>query len=182
MDGEDKLLTRFAQLMDDQSHEPTKKEVSAVVTKYYAQQKKTKKTADAGAGADEQKAKRAPTAYNIFFKEQMAILKTSEADKPKEDCMTAKAKMAYVAELWKTKKGGGDEKFVEANEDPIDGGDDESDDDAAPVAPVAPEPVAKTSAKPTKPTTALPPKNDDKSKFGGKTGGGGGNAKPGKGM
>lgn len=174
MEGEDKLLARFAQLMDDQTHEPTKKEVSAVVTKYYAQQKKNKKTADAGAGADEQKAKRAPTAYNIFFKEQMAILKEKETDLAKDDCMTAKAKMAYVADLWKTKKGG-EEKFVEALEDP-DGGD-----DAADSAPVVPEPVAKTSAQTQKPAAAAPQKNDAKPKFGGKSGGGGG-AKAGKGM
>ena len=178
MEGEDKLLARFAQLMDDQTHEPTKKEVSAVVTKYYAQQKKNKKTADAGAGADEQKAKRAPTAYNIFFKEQMAILKEKETDLPKDDCMTAKAKMAYVADLWKTKKGG-EEKFVEALEDP-DGGD-ASGDDAADSAPVVPEPVAKTSAQTQKPAAAAPQKNDTKPKFGGKSGGGGG-AKAGKGM
>jgi hypothetical protein len=167
MDGEDKLLARFAKLMDDQTHEPTKKEVSAVVTKYYAQQKKNKKT-DAGAGADEQKAKRAPTAYNIFFKEQMAILKETEANMAKEDCMTAKAKMAYVADLWKTKKGG-DDKFVEAPEDPHESSDDE------PAAPEPePVPVAKTNA--SKPAAAVPPKNDTKSKFGGKPGGGGGKA------
>ena len=183
MEGEDKLLTRFAQLMDDQTHEPTKKEVSAVVTKYYAQQKKNKKAADAGAGADEQKAKRAPTAYNIFFKEQMAILKDKETDLPKEECMTAKAKMAYVADLWKAKKGG-DEKFVEALENPADGGD-ASDDDAADSVPVVPEPVAKTTqSQAQKPATAaLPAKNDTKSKFAGKsTGGGGGGAKAGKNM
>ena len=115
MDGEDKLLSRFAQLMEDQTHEPTKKEVSGVVTKYFAQQKKTKKAAGAGAGADEQKAKRAPSAYNIFFKEQMAILKDSEKDMNKDDCMTAKAKMAHVAALWKAKK---EDKFEEALSEP----------------------------------------------------------------
>lgn len=176
MDGEDKLLSRFAQLMEDQTHEPTKKEVSGVVTKYFAQQKKTKKAAGAGAGADEQKAKRAPSAYNIFFKEQMAVLKEKEAGKEKDDCMTAKAKMTYVADLWrKTAKKGGDENFVEAPENPDDA---HSSDDEA----VVPEPVAKTTAQPSKPATAaVPPKPDTKSKFGGKAGGGG-NAKTGKGM
>ena len=139
MDGEDKLLSRFAQLMEDQTHEPTKKEVSGVVTKYFAQQKKTKKAAGAGAGADEQKAKRAPSAYNIFFKEQMAVLKEKEAGKEKDDCMTAKAKMTYVADLWrKTAKKGGDENFVEALENPDDAH--SSDDEAAEQEPVARRP------------------------------------------
>lgn len=178
MDGEDKLLSRFAQLMEDQTHEPTKKEVSAVAAKYFAQKKKTKKTAGAAAGADEQKAKRAPSAYNMFFKEQMAILKEKEAGKDKNDCMTAKAKMTYVADLWrKTAKKGGDDDFVEAPEDPDDA---HSSDDEKPEP--EPQPVAKTTAQPPKPAAAIPPKNEPKSKFVGKPGGGGGNAKNGKGM
>ena len=113
MDDQDKLYARFAKLMDDQTNEPSKKEVSAVVTKFYTQLKKDKK-ANGAAAVDENKPKRAPTAYNIFFKEQMAILKDKEKDLPKDDCMTAKAKMAHVAELWKAKK---EEHFEEAPEE-----------------------------------------------------------------
>jgi hypothetical protein len=115
MEDQNKLLERFAKLMEEQTEEPSKKEVAAVVTKFYAQQKKTKKVN--GADANEKKATRPPSAYNIFFKEQMAILKESEVDKEKEDRMSAGAKMTHIAELWKAKK---EEKFETAPEEPED--------------------------------------------------------------
>ena len=162
MDDQDKLYARFAKLMDDQTNEPTKKEVAAVVTKFYTQLKKDKKAVGAAA-VDENKPKRAPTAYNIFFKEQMAILKDKEKDLPKDDCMTAKAKMAHVAELWKAKK---EEHFEEAPEE-LEPEAEEAEEEPE----LVPEPV--------KPEV----KNEPKAKFGGGggKGGGGGAAKFGKG-
>lgn len=108
MEDQNKLLDRFAKLMEEQTEEPSKKDVSAVVAKFYALKKK--KTV-----VDENKPKRAPTAYNVFFKAQMAILKDSEKDMEKDECMTAKAKMAHVAALWKAKK---EDKFEEALSEP----------------------------------------------------------------
>ena len=101
----------------------------------YAQQKKNKKANDGAAGG-ENKPKRAPNAYNIFFKEQMAILKEKEAGMSKDECMTAKAKMAHVAELWKAKK---DEHFEEAPEELV--SEPESDKDEPAPEPVKVEPV-----------------------------------------
>lgn len=110
MGDQDKLLDRFAKLMEEQTDEPSKKDVAAVVTKFYALKKKSVK-----ANGDENKPKRAPTAYNVFFKAQMAILKESEQGIDKDECMTAKAKMAHVAALWKAKK---EDKFEEALSEP----------------------------------------------------------------
>jgi hypothetical protein len=108
MEDQNKLLDRFAKLMEEQTDEPSKKDVSAVVAKFYALKKK--KTV-----VNENKPKRAPTAYNVFFKAQMAILKDSEKDMDKDECMTAKAKMAHVAALWKAKK---EDTFEEALSEP----------------------------------------------------------------
>lgn len=100
-----KLLDRFAKLMEEQTIEPTKKDVAAVVNKFYSEQKQNKKLAAGNALDNEPKKKRQPSDYNIFFQEQMAILKEKETEMEKEDRMTAKAKMQYVAALWKEKKG-----------------------------------------------------------------------------
>jgi len=109
---EDKLFARFSKLLDEQTDMPSKKEVAAAVTKFYSQQKKKGNVA---AAADANKPKRAPSAYNIFFKEQMQILKDKEVDMEKDDRMPAPAKMAHIAELWKAKK---EEIFQEAPEEP----------------------------------------------------------------
>lgn len=161
--NQDKFLARFAKMMDEQTVEPTKKDVSTAVAKFYAQQKKNKKANDGAAGG-ENKPKRAPTAYNIFFKEQMAILKEKEAGMSKDECMTAKAKMAHVAELWKAKKG---DHFEEAAEELV--SEPESDKDEPAPEPVKVEPV----------------KQEPKAKFNGAAKGngnkfGGGGAKGGK--
>lgn len=140
--NQDKFLARFAKMMEEQTVEPTKKDVSTAVAKFYAQQKKNKKANDGAAGG-ENKPKRAPTAYNIFFKEQMAILKEKEAGMSKDECMTAKAKMAHVAELWKAKKG---DHFEEAPEEPEpepESDKDEEEPEPVKVEPVKQEPKAK---------------------------------------
>lgn len=161
--NQDKFLARFAKMMEEQTVEPTKKDVSTAVAKFYAQQKKNKKANDGAAGG-ENKPKRAPTAYNIFFKEQMAILKEKETGMSKDECMTAKAKMAHVAELWKAKK---DDHFEEAPEELV--SEPESDKDEPEPEPVKVEPV----------------KQEPKAKFNGAAKGngnkfGGGGAKGGK--
>ena len=162
MGDQNKLLERFAKLMEEQTEEPTKKDVSSVVSKFYSQQKKNKKVE--GAALKENKPKRAPTAYNIFFKEQMAILKDSEKDMNKDDCMTAKAKMAHVAELWKAKK---DDKFEEAlshiEPEEVEEAEPEPEEEAEPEPEPEPEPPKK--------------KDEPKSKFVGTRGGGRGGAK-----
>ena len=157
MENQDKLYARFAKLMDDQTNEPSKKEVSAVATKYFTQLKKDKK-ANGAAAVDENKPKRAPTAYNIFFKEQMAVLKDKEKDLSKEDCMTAKAKMAYVADLWKAKK---EDTFEEAPEEP----------EEAPEEPEEAQEEAHEEAPKEVVVVPEPVKPEPKAKFGAKTGG-----------
>jgi hypothetical protein len=151
MEDQNKLLDRFAKLMEEQTEEPSKKDVSAVVAKFYALKKK--KTV-----VDENKPKRAPTAYNVFFKAQMAILKDSEKDMEKDDCMTAKAKMAHVAALWKAKK---EDKFEEALSEP------EPETDAHSEGEEVEEPV-EVEVKVPEP----PKKQENKAKYTPKNGGG----------
>ncbi len=150
MEDQNKLLDRFAKLMEEQTEEPSKKDVSAVVAKFYALKKK--KTV-----VDENKPKRAPTAYNVFFKAQMAILKDSEKDMDKDDCMTAKAKMAHVAALWKAKK---EDTFEEALSEPEQETDAHSDKEEVEVE--VPEPPKKEEKK-----AKYTPKNGGGAKGGG---------------
>ena len=102
-----KFLDRFAKLMEEQTIEPTKKDVAAVVNKFYSEQKQNKKLAAvANVLDDEPKKKRQLTEYNIFMREQMSILKEREAEMEKTDHMTAIEKMQYIGRLWTEKKGG----------------------------------------------------------------------------
>ena len=96
MDQQQKLIARLAKLMDEQTIAPTKKDVNAACSKYFSEQKQNKKIAVENLG-DEPKKKRQLSEYNIFFQEQMAMLKDGE--------MTAKARMQHVAALWRAKKG-----------------------------------------------------------------------------
>jgi hypothetical protein len=150
MEDQNKLLDRFAKLMEEQTDEPSKKDVSAVVAKFYALKKK--KTV-----VNENKPKRAPTAYNVFFKAQMAILKDSEKDMDKDECMTAKAKMAHVAALWKAKK---EDTFEEALSEPEPETDAHSDKEEVEVE--VPEPPKKEEKK-----AKYTPKNGGGAKGGG---------------
>ena len=100
-DHDQKLIDRIAKLMEDQTVEPTKKELAAACNKYYAGQKKNKKNVAENAAGDEPvKKKRQPSVYNIFMKEQLLILKESEETHQ----MTANAKMQFIAELWRAQK------------------------------------------------------------------------------
>ena len=154
---EDKLYTRFSKLLDDQTEMPSKKEVAAAVTKFYSQQKKKGNVA-----ADANKPKRAPSAYNIYFKEQMQILKDKEVEMEKDDRMPAPAKMAHIAELWKAKK---EEIYQEAQEEP--------EQEPEPEIQVEPE-VKEEEIAPEPPAKQDKPK----SRFNGGTRGGGRGAKP----
>ncbi len=96
-------MARLNEFISNQTNEPTKKELTEAITNVFkekkTQEKKSKKT-----DCDDDKPKRKPSAYNLFYKEQSAILKEKEALKDKEDRMSAKEKMAYIAQLWKNKK------------------------------------------------------------------------------
>lgn len=97
-------MARLNEFISNQTNEPTKKELTEAITKVFkekkTQEKKSKKT-----DCNDDKPKRKPSAYNLFYKEQSAILKEKEALKDKEDRMSAKEKMSYIAQLWKDKKG-----------------------------------------------------------------------------
>lgn len=112
--SEDKLKQRLADFMSKLSIEPSKKDVDNAVKGIFNDKKKAAKDND-------DKPKRKLSAWNIFYKEQSAILKLSEEKKDKEDRMSAKEKMTYIASLWKSKcENGGDsaENFQEAVEEP----------------------------------------------------------------
>lgn len=124
----EKLLNRLKNLILDCTNEPSKQELTAAVSKVFkdkaAKAKEEKKQAT-------DKPKRKPSAYNIFYKEQSAILRDQEQGKSKDECMSAKEKMAHIASLWKAKKDGKEnaendifasaseeEEEVEAEEEP----------------------------------------------------------------
>jgi len=57
--------------------------------------------------------------YNIFFKEQMKIIKEKEKELQRYEYMTAKEKMDYIADLWKATKKDDSESDIEfANIEP----------------------------------------------------------------
>lgn len=153
--NEDKLTGRLSDFMAKLSFEPSKKEVDTAVKNIYNQKKKADKE---GKAVD--KPKRKLSAWNIFYKEQSAILKKSEEDKDKSDRMSAKEKMAYIAGLWKSKSSNDADEFHEAKSS--------SEDEAEPE--VEPEPEPEPEPKPE-------PKN--KGKGGGFKGGMGGGFKGG---
>lgn len=100
------LYERISNLLRGQTDEPSKIEVINAVKEFYIEKKKTTKeeSVKGRIGSDGDAKKRKPSSYNVFLKEQMAILKENEVGKDKNDCMTSKAKMQYVAALWKSNK------------------------------------------------------------------------------
>ena len=104
IDEDRKFLDRFAKLMEEQTVEPSKKDVAIAMNKYFTEQKLNKKIAVKNALGDEPKKKRQPSKYNIFFQEQIAILKEKEKELDEEERMPARAMMTYVAALWQAKK------------------------------------------------------------------------------
>ena len=135
--SDDKLKKRLAEFVSNLSFEPSKKELDVAVKNIFNDKKKAAKESD-------DKPKRKLSAWNIFYKEQSAILKASEESKSKDERMSAKEKMTYIAGLWKNKSTS-DEVYKEAPEDP----DEVSDKDAEsePEPEPEPEPVAKVTKK-----------------------------------
>jgi len=174
-----KLAQRLQDMMLACTDEPSKKEMTAALTKVFKDKTAKAKEEKQQSG---DKPKRKPSAYNIFYKEQSAILKESEQSKPKEERMSAKEKMAYIAGLWKASKDG-DNIFAkaddaaeyesassEAEEEANKQDDVEEEEEEAVVAPT-PAPVAKFTTGKGKETAAAksgPVKKDDKKKGGGK--------------
>ena len=109
--SDDKLKQRLAEFMAKLSVEPSKKELDNAVKGVFTDKKKAAK-------GSEDKPKRKLSAWNMFYKEQSAILKISEDGKDKDERMSPSAKMAYIASLWKTKSQETTEKFEEAVEEP----------------------------------------------------------------
>ena len=108
-----KLFSRLSEFVGNQTNEPSKKDLSDAIKQLYKEKAaKAKKEKKSGG---EEKPKRKPSAYNEFYKEQSAILKEKEASLDKEDRMTAKEKMTYIANMWKEKKD--EEAFEEAKEE-----------------------------------------------------------------
>ena len=130
-----KLISRLTEFVSAQTEEPSKKDLADALKEIYKSKKTTKKSTD---GEDKQKRK--PSAYNIYYAEQSAIIKKKEEDIPKEERMTAKEKMSYIAKLWKDQKSG--EKVEE----------EESEITLASEPEPEPEPVAKKSAAKTSST------------------------------
>ena len=106
------IINEFTTLVDTEK-EYTRAELSKMLTEVYRQitsgkPKKTddkpkKKKSKKDNNTDEEvepKKKREPTAYNLFVKEQMSIVKDEYPDLNRQDLMKK------VGELWKAKKGG----------------------------------------------------------------------------
>lgn len=104
----DKLKERLAEFVSKQSEEPSKSELETAVKTVFNEKKKQGKAEKDKSCVE--KPKRKPSAYNLFYAEQSAILKQKEEDK--EDGyvkMTAQMKMQYIGSLW-NKKNGKDDK------------------------------------------------------------------------
>ena len=133
-----KLISRLAEFVSTQTEEPSKKDLADALKEIYKSKKTTKKSNDG-----EEKQKRKPSAYNIYYAEQSAIIKKKEEDTPKEERMTAKEKMSYIAKLWKEQKSG--EKVEEESEiTPDPEPEAEPEEEITPTV-VAKKPAAKTS-------------------------------------
>lgn len=102
----DKLKERLAEFVSKQSEEPSKKELEAALKTVFNEKKKGGKEVKDKSTVE--KPKRKPTAYNLFYAEQSAILKEKENNKENEEGfekMTAQMKMQYIGSLWKQKSG-----------------------------------------------------------------------------
>jgi len=101
-----KIVADFKALFNDNDTEISLKEMKEMLTDIYKtagpSKKKSSKKEKAEVAAD--KPKREPTAYNLFMKEQMEILKEEGST------LTGKEKMQKIAELWKEKKTSSPEK------------------------------------------------------------------------
>lgn len=134
MSGNDKLTGRLSEFMAQLSFEPSKKDLDVAVKNVFNQKKKAEKEAKSTVD----KPKRKLSAWNIFYKEQSAILKESEEGKDKSDRMSAKEKMSYIATLWKAREAN-EEEFHEVDNK----SDSESESEPVKEEPVKEEPKSK---------------------------------------
>jgi hypothetical protein len=99
------LIRRITEFITAQPDDISKKELKKAIGDIYDELtktvKKTKKSAKSSDSDGEEKKKRAPTKYNAFIKEQMAILKQTETPETK---MNAKEKMLHISKLWQEAK------------------------------------------------------------------------------
>jgi hypothetical protein len=98
----EELKNRINAYMEELTEIPSKKEFVKIVSKIYSDIEKGKDAKVKKADDGVEKKKRAPTPYNNFMKEYMAVLKAKEEETGEK--MTAKAKMEYIASLWSEKK------------------------------------------------------------------------------
>jgi len=106
-----KIINEFTTLVDTEK-EYTRAELGKMLTEVYRQitsekpkktddkpkKKKSKKEKDSDEEVEPKK-KREPTAYNLFVKEQMSIVKEEFPDLNRQDLMRK------IGEMWKAQKG-----------------------------------------------------------------------------
>ena len=95
------VVADFAALFEGKDEEVSLSEMKKMLTEVHkasASSKKPSKKVKKEEAGEAEKPKRPPTAYNIFMKEQMEILKEEGST------LTGKEKMQKIAELWKEKK------------------------------------------------------------------------------
>ena len=125
------LIQRITDFINSRDEELSKKELKKAISDIYdaltktdKKVRKSRKNKDSSdSDSSTEKKKRTPTAYNLFMKEQMAILKDSETDDSK---MTAKAKMEFIAALWNKEK----DAKKDSSEDDADDDSEKKDDDS----------------------------------------------------
>jgi hypothetical protein len=140
------LITRLTEFVSTQTEEPSKKDLENALKEIYKSKKTTKKSNDG-----EEKQKRKPSAYNIYYAEQSAIIKKKEENMPKEERMTAKDKMSYIAKLWHEKKSGDTSETVQET---VVVSDEENEITLAEVEPESKPEVASAAKKPAAKTSS----------------------------
>jgi hypothetical protein len=106
------LIARLMSFISTQTTEPSKKELAEAVKEVYKEKAKKEKSENVG----KEKKKREPSLYNKFYKEKAAEIKEREKSLSKEDRMTAKEMMSYIAKLWQEEKNS--ENFEDAEDEP----------------------------------------------------------------
>jgi hypothetical protein len=96
-----------------QTTEPSKKEFTEAVKEVYKEKAKKEKLENIG----KEKKKRTPSLYNKFYKEKAAEIKEREKSLSKEERITAKEMMTYIAKLWQEEKNS--DNFEDAKDEPV---------------------------------------------------------------
>jgi len=122
------LISRLLSFVSMQTTEPSKKELTDAVKEVYKEKAKKEKLENAG----KEKKKREPSLYNKYYKAKAAEIKEREKSLPKEERMTAKEMMSYIAKQWQEEKN--TDYFQDAKDETL-----SDDDDFEPVIPAAKE-------------------------------------------